>query len=290
MSSVGLPERLAEPRESEKKALLNLLADEDGTVYHTIRAKILSYGHAAVHWLQPSTLSSDPVLRRRAQEIIQFLLRQTSDNQFIAFCLNQSQELDVEEGSLLLSQTQYPDINAHAYRALFDSYAADLREQIDSSAPAEHIIAVINHFLFEELGYHGNEENYYDPDNSYISRVVDRRCGNPISLCNIYLFVGRRLKLPMAGIGMPGHFLCRYQTPTEEIYIDAFNRGKLLTKADCVKYLVHTRDGFKESYLAPVNGRGTILRMCRNLHSIYTELDLPEEITRFQRYIVALAK
>ena len=76
----------------------------------------------------------------------------------------------------------------------------------------------------------------------------------------------------------------------ETLFIDAFNRGKLLTKADCVKYLVHTRDGFKDSYLAPVSGRRTLLRMCSNLHQIYSQLSLSDEIERFQRYIVALAK
>ena len=124
-----------------------------------------------------------------------------------------------------------------------------------------------------------------------MNRVVDRRTGNPISLCSIYLFVARRLKLPVVGIGMPGHFLCRYQNASEDaLFIDAFNRGKLLTKADCVKYLVHTRDGFKESYLAPVTGRRTLLRMCSNLHQIYSQLSLSDEVSRYQRYIVALAK
>ena len=290
MNAVGFPVRLLEPRENEQRALLNLLADDDPHVYQTIRARILHYGPSVRRWLQPCALSSDPVLRRRAIEIIQHLARQAADNRFIAFCLNQSRELDVEEGSLLLAQTQYPDINVLAYQALFDSYAADLREQVDSNAPAEHVIAVINHYLFEELGYQGNEEEYYDPDNSYLNRVVDRRTGNPISICAIYLFVARRLKLPLAGIGMPGHFLCRFQSATEEIFIDVFNRGKLLTKADCVKYLVHTRDGFKESHLAPVTGRSTILRMCANLHSIYGRLSLTDEATRFQRYVVALSR
>ena len=291
MSSIGVPERASEPREPEKKALLNLLADEDAGVYQAIRAKILSYGHSATRWLQPATLSSDPVLRRRAIEIVQFLSRQASDNRFLAFCLTQGEELDIEEGSLLLAQTQFPDINSLAYQALFDSYAADLKEQIDPAARAEQIIAVINHYLFDELGYRGNEDNYYDPENSYLNRVVDRRTGNPISLCSIYLSLARRLKLPVVGIGMPGHFLCRYQNASEEaLFIDAFNRGKLLTKADCVKYLVHTRDGFKDSYLAPVSGRRTLLRMCSNLHQIYSQLSLSDEVARYQRYIVALAK
>ncbi len=294
MSAVGGPKHpvlAPEPRESEKKALLNLLADEDASVYHTIRAKIISYGLSAARWLQPSTLSSDPILRRRAIEIIQHLSRHAADNRFLAFCLTQGEELDIEQGAFLLAQTQYPDINIQAYQALFDNYAADLREQIGPGQSSEQTIAIINHYLFDELGFHGNEESYYDPDNSYLNRVVDQRTGNPISLCSIYLAVGRRLKLPIVGIGMPGHFLCRFQTTTEDaLFIDAFNRGKLLTRADCVKYLVHTRDGFKESYIAPVSGRRTLSRMCSNLHQIYSELSLAEEIARFQRYIVALAK
>jgi regulator of sirC expression with transglutaminase-like and TPR domain len=291
MSSVSLAERPSEPRESEQKALINLLADEDPAVYQTIRARILSCGFTATRWLQPCTLSSDPVLRRRAAEIIQFLSRQLTDNRFLSFCLTQNEDLDLEEASLLLAQTQYPEINILAYQALFDSYAADLREQLEPGLTAEQTIAAINNYLFDELGYHGNEEDYYDPENSYINRVVDRRTGNPISLCGIYLFLARRLRLPLVGIGMPGHFLCRYQSPSEDVlFIDAFNRGKLLTRADCVKYLVHTRDGFKDSHLAPVTARRTLLRMCSNLHQIYTQLSFPDEMSRFQRYIVALAK
>jgi len=120
--------------------------------------------------------------------------------------------------------------------------------------------------------------------------VVDNRTGNPMTLCLVYLFVGRRLRLPLAGIGMPGHFLCRFQSSIEELFIDAFNRGKLLTKADCIKYLVHTRDGFKESYLAPVTPRMILLRICTSLHQIYLKLGWSEEVSRFQRYIIALAK
>ena len=89
---------------------------------------------------------------------------------------------------------------------------------------------------------------------------------------------------------MPGHFLVRYQSSTTEIYIDAFNQGKLLTKADCVKYLLHTSHGFQESYLAVITPRRMLLRMCSNLHQIYVQLELTEETARVQRYIVALAK
>ncbi len=276
--------------ENQKAALLKLLTDEDIAVYHTIRGKILSYGQSAGDWLRPHTLSSDPVLRRRAFELVQYLSKQDADNRFLAFCLNQGEELDIEEGAWLLSQTQYPDINVAAYQALFDSYAGDLRERIDFGATPESILATINQYLFADLGFLGNESNYYDPDNSYLNRVVDRRTGNPISLCLIYLFIARRLRLPIVGIGMPGHFLIRFQSSTGEVFIDAFNRGKLLSKADCIKYLLHTSHGFQEGYLSPVSPRRVLLRVCSNLHQIYAQLELADETARLQRYIVALAK
>jgi regulator of sirC expression with transglutaminase-like and TPR domain len=275
---------------SQKSALLKLLTDDDIAVYHTIRGKILSYGTAASEWLRPHMLSSDPVLRRRANELVHYLARQEADNRFLAFCLKQGEDLDVEEGAWLLSTTQYPDINVSAYQALFDSYAGDLRERIDFGAVPETILATINQYLFTDLGFVGNESNYYDPDNSYLNRVVDRRTGNPISLCLIYLFIARRLRLPIAGIGMPGHFLIRFQSSTGEVFIDAFNRGKLLAKADCVKYLLHTSHGFQEGYLSPISPRRILLRVCSNLHQIYAQLELADETARLQRYIVALAK
>jgi len=286
-SSTAQSEALSE---SQKAALLKLLTDDDIAVYHTIRGKILSYGQSVGDWLRPHMLSSDPVLRRRAHELVHYLAKQEADNNFLAFCLNQGEDLDVEEGAWLLSQTQYPDINIAAYQALFDSYAGDLRERIDFGSSPERILATINQYLFTDLGFIGNETNYYDPDNSYLNRVVDRRTGNPISLCLVYLFVARRLRLPIVGIGMPGHFLIRFQSSTGEVFIDAFNRGKLLTKADCVKYLLHTRHGFQEGYLSPVSPRRILLRVCSNLHQIYVQLELADETARLQRYIVALAK
>jgi regulator of sirC expression with transglutaminase-like and TPR domain len=119
---------------------------------------------------------------------------------------------------------------------------------------------------------------------------VDRRTGNPISLCAIYLFIVRRLKLPVTGIGMPGHFICRYQSTTKEIYIDAFRRGRFWTKADCIKHLLNNNHGLQEGYLTPVTSRRMLLRMCASLHQTYANLEMTEEANRMQRYLVALAK
>lgn len=277
--------------EKQRSALVSLLADDDPAIYQTIRRRILSYGAEAGEWVRPHTLSRDPVLRRRATEVLHCLLRQDADQRFLTFCLkHHGEECNVEEGCWLLSQTQYPEVNPAAYEALLDAYAADLRERVDPKRDAESVLAPINHYLFNVVGFAGNEQNYYDPDNSYLTKVLDRRLGNPVSLCLIYLAVARRLRLPVAGIGMPGHFLCRYQSSTSEIYIDAFNRGKLLTRADCIKYLLQTSYGYRESLLNPLSPRRILLRVCTNLHQIYQQLELGEDRERLQRYIVALSK
>ncbi len=276
--------------DNQRLALISLLVDEDPAIYQMVRRRLLAYGQAACEWLRPHMLSNDPLMRRRALEIVHHLSRAASDGDFLEYCLNHGEELDLECAVGLLSQTQYPDIQTEAYQALYDVWAADLRERMDVSAGAEKNLAAINQYLFGELGFAGTEQFVYNPESSYLNRVVDRRVGNPISLCAIYLFLSRRLCLPITGIGLPGHFLCRYQSATREIYIDAFNRGRFWTKADCVKYLQQNNYGLQEGYLAPVTPRRMLLRMCSNLHQTYSRLEMIEEATRLQRYLVALAR
>ena len=126
--------------EKHRKALISLLADEDAKVYRTVRATILSYGPSSTDWMREHTLSSDPVLRRRASEIIDHFDRQEADTQFLAFCLNQGEDFDLEQGVLLLCRTQYPQTNLEAYSALLDDWAGELRERLDLNGPIDQII------------------------------------------------------------------------------------------------------------------------------------------------------
>ncbi|HEV2988781.1 MAG TPA: transglutaminase-like domain-containing protein [Candidatus Angelobacter sp.] len=290
MSRVGTITSPEELSESQKAALLTLLADEDPSIYRKIRQRIVSFGPPAADWLRPHTLSRDPALRRRAQEIVLSFDRQAADDAFLGFCLKHGETFDLEEGAWKLAQTQYPDINVSGYQALLDSFASDISESLRDVTAAEDILGVLNRYLFDELGFAGNEEQYHDPDNSYLNRVLDRRTGNPINLCLVYLILARRLVLPITGIGLPGHFVCRFQSSSAEIYIDAFNRGKLMTKADCVQYLLQGNYSIREGYLAPVSPRRILLRICGNLHQIYLQLEQTETATRLQRYLVALAR
>src|SRR5947209_953587 len=251
--------RIGELSDSQRAALLKLLADDDADIYNVVRKKILSYGPESIQWLRPHTVSDDPALRRRAQEIVLHVDRQSSDNRFLAFCLNQGEDLDLEQGAWLLAQTRYPEINPLGYKAVLDDFAGELRERLDKVTEPRDTLTCMNRFLFCELSFRGNEENYYDHENNYLNRVLDRRTGNPINLCLLYILLARRLRLPIVGIGLPGHFVCRYQSSAAELYIDAFNGGKLITKADCVQYLVHGHYGVRDDFLVPVSPRRLLL-------------------------------
>ena len=276
--------------DAEQAALLNLLADDQPAVHQAVREKIISCGPSVCNWLKPHMLSSDPVLRRHVSDVIRHFELQRADDAFLTFCLKHGEDFDLERGAWLLATTAYPEINVEAYQALLDSHTAELRDRIGPGGSAGTVLARINKYLFKDLGFSGNEGNYYDPDNSYINRVLDRRTGNPISLCLVYLLLSRRLRLPVVGIGLPGHFICRYQSSSDEIYVDVFNRGQLLTKADCVQYLQRGNYSLSDDFLGPVSARRMFMRICSNLHQIYTETGRAELVTRFQRYLVALAR
>jgi regulator of sirC expression with transglutaminase-like and TPR domain len=291
MSTAVAKQTAAVLSENQRAALLTLLADDDLAVYYPIRAKILSLGQPAREWLRPHTLSSDPLLRRRALEIIQHLARQTADDRFLAFCVgHHGEEFDLEPALWLLVQTAFPDANTEAYQALLDSYAESLRERISPGGKPRQTLTIINHFLFEELGFRGDEINYYDPDNSHLNRVIDRRLGNPISLSLLYLLLARRLRLPVVGVGLPGHFLARFQNSSDEIYLDAFYRGRFLTKNDCIHHLVRGNYPLDEKNFSPATPHGILLRVCANLLESYNRLKLAEEVARCQRYVIALAR
>jgi len=276
--------------EKQRAALISLLADDDPAVYAIVRTKLLAFGPTASQWLRPYTRSNDPTLRRRAVEIVLHQARRASDQRFLDFCQRNGEDLDLEEASGLLAQTRYPDANLDAYRALFDTWADELRWRIESAASSETVLTLINRFVFGELSFKGNEHYAFEPDACYLNRIVDKRTGNPIGLCAIYLFLTRRLRLPVAGIGLPGHFICRYQGSKQEIFIDCFRRGALLSKADCVKYLLQTHVGYGENPLSPARSRRILLRMCHNLVSTYGHLEMTDEARRVQRYVRALTK
>lgn len=284
------PNRPPPLTERQRDALLTLLQDDDAEVVEAARSRLLAEGPSLASWLRPHALSDDARLRRRARGILVQFEAEAADARMLEFCGRGDQEMDLEEGSLRLAQSQYPEINPDAYRAVLDAWAAGVAEWLpEDRNDDDATLAALQVGLFQQVGLKGNEANYYDPENSYINRVMDRRCGNPIGLCTIVLLVGRRLGLPLAGIGLPAHFLCRYQSPTRQVYIDAFHGGRLLSRTDCIAFVNQLGRPFEDAYLQPVVTRRLLQRVCVNLEHSYEALERRNERIRIQRYHQRLA-
>jgi regulator of sirC expression with transglutaminase-like and TPR domain len=274
----------------EKQALVKLLVDDDPEVYRAIRGEIVSRGRPAAEWMRSYSLCSDPALRRRSQEIVRHFDRGEADREFLEFCQRNGEDLDLEFGCWLLARTRHPEINIEGYRAVIDSFAGALLDIIDFGAEPEGMLADINDFLFRRERFQGCNRDKATPGDGYLNQVVNERRGDDLNLGLIYLFVCQRLGLPVAGIGMPGHFLCRFQTLREEIYVDSFHKGRLLTKNACIRFLRETGRRYDERFLAPISPRQTLLRVCSNLHQVHARHGMTEERDRIQRHIIALSR
>ncbi len=180
--------------------------------------------------------------------------------------------IDLAEATLLIAKEEYPGLDLAAYLARFDDMGADVRRLAGTGHDPHRLIAELSEYLFRQLGFRGNADNYYDPKNSFLNEVLDRRLGIPITLSAVYLEVARRTGLRLHGVGMPGHFLIKYAAPCEEIVIDPFGGGRIVSPADCQRLLDRVFDGqrrFEPAMLASVGTRHILTRMLTNLKVIY---------------------
>jgi regulator of sirC expression with transglutaminase-like and TPR domain len=182
-------------------------------------------------------------------------------------------DVDLAEASLLIAGEEYPDLEPGRYLARLDEMAAALGRRAGDSGAEEAVVA-LNRLLFEQEGFHGNTEDYYDPRNSFLNDVLDRRLGIPISLCTVYMEVGRRAGLSVEGVSLPGHFVVRLSSPAAPVLVDPFHGGTLLTLEDCQRRLDRIYSGrlrLAPAMLAPCGHKSILSRMLHNLKGIYVK-------------------
>jgi regulator of sirC expression with transglutaminase-like and TPR domain len=197
----------------------------------------------------------------------------TPRERFAALAQKSGSELPLAEGALLIAAEEYPTLDIHRYLDILDGLADEARSRVPAGTDPTQAVTALCDFLSMEEGFRGNTRHYGDPKNSFLNEVLERRLGIPISLALVHLEVGWRLRLPMYGVGMPGHFLVGCETRGEPLFIDAFN-GRVLTESGCGQ-LFHQLTGgaapFRKDYLAPTPARYILVRMLRNLKGIFLE-------------------
>ncbi len=185
----------------------------------------------------------------------------------------QDEQIDLLRAALTYAKTEYPDLDVEECVRHVEGLADRVRNYAGSSPDSQAAFAAMNRVLYEEDGFRGNRDNYYDPQNSYLNRVLERRTGIPITLSVIYMEVARRAGLPVFGVAMPGHFLLKhYEVDGRQTFIDAFHAGRLLTPGEAilrVKEIYEDESRLQPEFMNSVGKRQILTRMLNNLRSIY---------------------
>jgi regulator of sirC expression with transglutaminase-like and TPR domain len=193
---------------------------------------------------------------------------------FAQYVARPESEIQLTEAALLIAAEVYPWLDVAHYVRWLDKQGEQACARVIQTQPLTQQIAALNQFVFDELGFRGNQAHYDDPRNSYLNEVIERRTGIPLTLSLVYMEIGVRAGLHISGVGLPGHFIVRVgDEPIHELR-DPFNYGARLTTLDCEALMrrVYGRPmALLPQYLAPVSKKEFLLRMLNNLENVYLQ-------------------
>lgn len=184
-------------------------------------------------------------------------------------------EIDLARVALEIARDVYSHLEIDAYLARIEDLGRRVRGRLPAGLSPERIIAQINWVLFVEEGFRGNDVDYYDPRNSYLNEVIDRRLGIPISLAAIYQAIATRVGLPMAGVNLPCHFVLRTGPESAPLFVDPYHEGAILDRQGCRKRVEEVGGQavvLSERDFAPCSNLVVVARMLRNLKGGYLRL------------------
>lgn len=187
------------------------------------------------------------------------------------------EQLNLAEAALVIAADEYPRLDVAAYMQRIDDLAATLRQRLRADITLKETLLLLNRYMFDESGFAGNSDDYYDPRNSYLNEVIDRKLGIPITLSVLYIEVGRRLRLPLSGVSFPGHFLVKCALRDGAVILDVYAKGASLGIKDLQKRLRVLSGGMDVApeavmrLLTVAQPADVLARMLRNLKAIHNE-------------------
>jgi len=278
--------------QKEIESLIKLLDDPDKEISEHVEDKLLSYGSEVVEYLETAWEHSfDAVLQQRIENLVHKI-------QY----LNVKQELelwyhggafDLLQGVLIINKYQYPDMDPQRIVNQIEDIKREIWVQMIYDMSAVEKIKLINHVLYGIHGFSGNTTNHQDPQNSYISQVLESKKGNQISLAVIYSIIAQKLDVPVYGVNLPQHFILGYVDMSKDFseedcvmfYINAFNKGFIFGRRDVDSFLKQLNLKPEKSFYEPCNNEHIIRRILRNLISSYTKLGYDEKVKEIEQLL-----
>lgn len=259
------------PQKSEIESLVSLLDDPDPYVQGAVKRRLFELGERAVPLLdQQKNSVSDDDERALINDIIHHITYGSVEEDFIDVLENGLHGLKkLEDAVFILSRIENPTLRVLEYKRKLDRFAETIRDEIRYQPDENKQMRLLLNFVFNELQFSGGTKDYYNTDNAYLDRVIDRRRGLPISLALVVLFLARRLDLPFYGINMPIHFLLKFKGRREEILIDPFDYGKAVTYNQCHYFLKQNGVEPKPTHFHEVDEAQMLARCIGNLIQSY---------------------
>ena len=274
-------------KKEEIESLVYLLDDPDPYVQSEVRNRLFELGESAVPLLdQQKSETKDDDARELINEIIQWITFSSVEEDFLDVLeggLNNLKQL--EDAAFILSRFDNPTLRESEYKQKLDRFANMISDEVRYSLDKSQKMHKVLHFVFSELEFSGCNTDYYSPHNSYLNRVIDRREGLPISLALIVLFIARRLDLPFCGINMPIHFMLKYKSDKEEILIDPFDGGKIVSYNQCYYFLKQNGVEPKSEHFQAATEASILARCIRNLINSYEKLDKLEKVEGLKKLL-----
>ncbi len=270
--------------DKEIAILISFLEDGDAKVVAMAQEQLSQIYAQARPALKEALAKASADSAKRLGLLIRKLDWAQLELQFRDLSARDDKRFDLEEGALLLARFAYTDLDEAACVKALDDMALEMALRLYSKDDPEIIAKKMNDFLFKEQNFSANKDNYYDPDNSFLNRVLERKLGIPISLSCVYVLLAQRLHLPIMGVGMPGHFIVKYETQEDEIFIDPYNKGKIMSRLDCMRSLLNAGYGFQDGFLNRCKPRDMLKRMINNLIMIYDQqrkMDHEKQLVRY---------
>lgn len=276
----------------EIESLIRLLDDPDSEVSQHVEEKLLSYGNEVVDILESAWEQSfDAVLQNRIENLIHKIQFQNVKRELQLWHLGGS--FDLLQGMLIINKFQYPDLDDLKVINQIEDIKRDIWMQMIYEMSAIEKVKLINHTLYTTYGFSGNTVNHKDPNNSYISHVLETKKGNQISLAVIYSIIAQKLDIPVYGVNLPQHFILAYVEESLEtdfengilFYVNAFNKGFIFGRRDVDSFLKQLNIRPDKQFYEPCTNDDIIQRVLRNLISSYEKGSATDKVTELEELL-----
>lgn len=264
---------MSESNKREIESLIYLLDDPDPEVQTGVKERFKELGEHAVPLLdQFRSESVKDSERQTINNIIYNITVGTVIEEFADIVEMGIHDRKQLEGALFtLCKFGNPTLRVEEYKKKLDNLSAQIGSDIAYTPSVNEKMQIMLQYVFRELRFRGDSGDYHNPDNAYLDRVIDRRKGLPIMLSCIVMFMARRLDLPFYGVNMPIHFMLMYQTHNQEILIDPFDGGTLVTYNQCCYFLKKNGINPKSEHLEKADEADILIRCIRNLIHSYAK-------------------